>query len=52
VPTPQFDVLEALDQPWVSTENIPLLHKYWGELTESINAWMQDISEDFLPKAQ
>ena len=52
VPTPQFDVLEALDQPWITTENIPALHKYWGELSDSIDAWAHGASEDFLPKAQ
>lgn len=39
VPTPQFDVLEALDQPWITTENIPALHRYWDELSNSIDAW-------------
>ena len=52
VPTPQFDVLEALDRPWITTENIPALHKYWGELSDSIDAWAHGESEDFLPKAQ
>ena len=52
VPTPQFNSLEALDQPWISTANLPALHKYWGELSNSIDAWANDASEDFLPKAQ
>ncbi len=52
VPTPQFDVLEALDQPWISTENLPALHKYWGDLSNSIDAWVNDAGEDFLPKSQ
>ena len=52
VPTPQFDVLEALDQPWITTDNIPALHKYWGELSDSIGAWAHGASDDFLPKAR
>lgn len=52
VPTPQFDVLETLDQPWITTENLPALHKYWGDLSNSINAWANDAGEDFLPKSQ
>lgn len=52
VPTPQFDVLEALDQPWITTDNIPALHRYWDELSDSIDAWANGASEDFLPKKQ
>jgi hypothetical protein len=53
VPTPQFDVLEALDQPWITTENLPVLHKYWDELSESMDAWANGASDDdFLPKPQ
>ena len=52
VPTPQFDVLEALDQSWITTKNIPTLHKYWGELSDSIDAWGHGASEGFLPKVQ
>lgn len=51
VPTPQFDVLEALNQPWITTENIPALHKYWEELSQSIDAWANRARDDFLPKA-
>ncbi len=50
VPTPQFDVLEALDQPWATTENIPTLRKYWDELSNSIDAWAYGASKEFLPK--
>lgn len=52
VPTTQFDVLEALDQPWITKENIPALYKYWNELSDSMDAWTNGASEDFLPKAQ
>lgn len=27
VPTPQYDVLAALDHPWIETENLPTLHR-------------------------
>ncbi|HMN15113.1 MAG TPA: hypothetical protein PKD55_22570 [Bellilinea sp.] len=33
VPTPQFDVLDALDQPWITTENVPALRKYWSDIS-------------------
>jgi hypothetical protein len=52
VPTPQFDVLEALDQPWITTENILALHRFWNELSDSIDAWANDASEDFLSTEQ
>jgi hypothetical protein len=50
VPTPQFDVLEALDQPWITTENIPALRKHWRELSDSMDTWAQGASEEFLQK--
>lgn len=50
VPTPQFDVLKDLDQPWVTTENVPALHKYWRELCESIDGWAYANSDEFFPK--
>lgn len=52
VPIPQFDVLEGLDQPWITTKNIPALHKYWDELSESIDNWAYSTNEDFWPQAQ
>ena len=52
VPTPQFDVLEALDQPWITKENIPALRRCWGALSDSIDAWATGASEDFLPTVQ
>lgn len=51
VPTPQFDMLKALDHPWITTEKLPTLHKYWGDLSNSIDAWANDASEDFFPKS-
>lgn len=39
VPTPQFDVLHGLDEPWVTSENVPLLRKHWDEVEETMNQW-------------
>lgn len=50
VATPQFNVLEALDKPWVATENIPLLHEFWNQLSRTMDSWVGDEDEDFLPK--
>lgn len=52
VPTPQFDVLQALDKPWITTANMQVLHKYWGELSVSMDDWANGASEDFLSGAQ
>ena len=49
VPIPQFDVLKALDQPWVSTENLPALHRHWDELSDTMDKWINDGEEKFLP---
>lgn len=49
IPTPQFDVLEALDQPWVKPENLPALHQHWHTLSESMDQWAYDTTEGFLP---
>jgi hypothetical protein len=49
VPTPQYDVFEALDQPWVKPENLPALHQHWHDLTESMAQWVYDTAAEFLP---
>lgn len=49
VPTPQFDVLKALDQPWITSDNIPLLHKYWDETSAAMDAWADVSGDEFLP---
>lgn len=49
VPVPQFDVLEALDQPWVTAENLPALHKHWDELSDMMEKWT-DTGGIFLPE--
>lgn len=42
VPTPQFDVLEGLDAPWVTEENLDRLHKFWRELSSTMDAWTSE----------
>jgi hypothetical protein len=49
VATPQFDVLEGLDQPWVTRKNVVTLHKYWDELCASMDAWTNIAADEFLP---
>lgn len=49
VPTPQFNVLEALDQPWVTTSNLEALNCYWYEQCELMDNWVNAAPDDFLP---
>lgn len=49
VPTPQFDVLEAMDQAWVTKDNLPTLHQYWHDLCASMDEWANDAHDEFLP---
>ncbi len=42
VPVPQYDVLEALDLPWVNKALIPALHDYWSEASREIDGWAAD----------
>lgn len=51
VPTPQFNVLEGLDHPWTTPENLPALHEHWNNLCDSMDAWDNDIESDFLSPA-
>jgi len=37
VPTPQYDFFESLDQPWVLTENLPVLARYWQEQKQQLD---------------
>jgi hypothetical protein len=46
VATPQFNVLEALGEPWVLTEHIPALHTYWNEICESMDKWAYESNND------
>lgn len=50
VPTPQFNVLEALDQPWVTTENLPALSHHWDELANKMDGWANAAHNEFLPQ--
>jgi hypothetical protein len=49
VPVPQFNVLEGLDQPWVTTENLPALHEHWHATSEAMAAWAYNTEAGFLP---
>jgi hypothetical protein len=49
VPTPQFDVLEALDKPWATTDNLATLHRYWHDLCTSMDSWANAAHDEFLP---
>lgn len=50
VPTPQFTVLEGLDQPWVTSENIQRLHEYWNEISAVMDQWADVSVDEFLPR--
>jgi hypothetical protein len=49
VPTPQFDVLEALDQPWVSSVHLPALHRHWQRISDTMGEWAVQTADGFLP---
>jgi hypothetical protein len=49
VATPQFDVLQHLDEPWVTLQSKPLLHTYWRELCASMDSWANTDDGEFLP---
>lgn len=46
VATPQFDVLADLDMPWVTTDNIPVLHEYWRQICDSMDKWIEYPTSD------
>ena len=48
VPIPQFDVLEGLDQPWISTENVENLRHYWNKISETIDGWTYNEGNELL----
>lgn len=48
VPTPQFDVLEALDQPWVTPANLPALQAHWDALSKTIDGWAYEAGNAVL----
>jgi len=49
VPTPQFDALEALDEPWVRGESLAQLHEYWQKVSDEMDTWAYDSNAGFLP---
>jgi len=49
VPVPQFDILEALDQPWVQTEHLSELHEYWHSQSQTMEGWADSATDEFLP---
>jgi len=49
VATPQFDVLNALDHPWVTHKNIPVLHQYWRDISAAMDQWAYNTNDGFLP---
>lgn len=49
VPTPQFNILEGLDQPWITAEKVVELQRYWNEISEVMDNWASDQGNEFLP---
>lgn len=49
VPVPQFNVLENLDQPWVTTANLPALYEHWHAISEAMGQWAYNTQEGFVP---
>ena len=49
VPTPQYDVLAALDRPWIEAENLPALHQEWRRICKTMDDWVADLNDGFLP---
>lgn len=48
VPDPQFDVLEALDEPWCLSSTRPALQEYWDKVTRSMDEWASAVRCDSL----
>jgi hypothetical protein len=46
VPVPQFNVLEGLERPWVTTDNLPAL---WHEISQTMAQWAYNTEAAFLP---
>ncbi len=42
VSIPQYDVLRALDKPWLAKKNLLKLHDFWAEQTDLIDSWAHD----------
>lgn len=48
--TPQFNVLEHLDQPWCQKTTLPALHEYWNVLSRTMDEWGNSAAEEPLAK--
>ncbi|KAF0843433.1 hypothetical protein FNL37_0859 [Methylovorus glucosotrophus] len=42
VPTPQFNVLEYLDEPWATSSSLDALQDEWDKLTTNMNSWSNE----------
>jgi hypothetical protein len=49
VPVPQYNVLEDLDQPFVTTENLPALYEHWHAISEAMGQWAYNTEVGFVP---
>lgn len=49
VPVPQYNVLEDLDQPFVTTENLPALHEHWHAISKAMGQWAYNTEAGFVP---
>jgi len=50
VATPQFDVLQDLEQPWCLPASLPALYDYWHEVSNSMDDWVSGTEAELLPK--
>lgn len=37
--TPDFDPMEYLDEPWVTSQNVPGLEQHWREISKTMEDW-------------
>lgn len=49
VATPQFNVLHALDRPWVTSKNLPALQEHWDTFSKSMDDWAYEKDDHLLP---
>ncbi len=50
VATPQYDVLEHLDQPWCLPETLPALQEHWDGIARTMDDWASTTEAALLPK--
>ncbi|MDF3821995.1 hypothetical protein P3G55_18970 [Leptospira sp. 96542] len=48
VATPQYNVMDRLDRPWVQSKNIPALHEFWNQQAEVMDKWAYNVADGFL----